>query len=176
MVNKIEYRCGNALQLEVKISTFVFGLQSATQKIVAHETEKLNDKRRSFEHVTQTARKENEACRARLTKPAVSRKTFYASFCPEYDNKDHAFVIYGKIMAMGIMAGKSEWCRHHYFLDVSEIIDLIALDGLTNRCETKDAWYPTILFVINVLLTKNTRRIINCSLNAGTKLLLALKA
>lgn len=82
--------------LEGKISTFVFELELAMQTIVAHETEKLENNRRSFEDVIHTPRKESRAYRARLTKPAVTRKVIHANLRPDHYNDDHVFMIYGK--------------------------------------------------------------------------------
>lgn len=63
--------------------------------IVAHEAEKPEAKRRSFENIIRLARKENEAYCAPLLKPTVNRKTFYVS--PRSDQgKSHAFVMFGK--------------------------------------------------------------------------------
>lgn len=42
------------------------------------------------------ARKEGESCLARLTKPSINRKTFYAHSRPDQDSETHSFIIYGK--------------------------------------------------------------------------------
>lgn len=47
-VNEISYRCCNDFFLEDKIFIVVFELQSAIQRVIAHETEEFDDKRRWF--------------------------------------------------------------------------------------------------------------------------------
>lgn len=47
-VNTIAYCCGNEFSLEDKISTHIFGLQSAIQIIAAPETEEFEDMRGTF--------------------------------------------------------------------------------------------------------------------------------
>lgn len=53
--------------------------------------------RRLFENVNQRARKDGKAyyC-ARPTKPAVSRKVFYASLRSDQGDVDHVFMLHGK--------------------------------------------------------------------------------
>lgn len=75
--NTIAYRCSNAFSLKDKISTFLLWLQSAIQTIVAHETEELDDRRRTFKNLIQIARKEGEACRAHLTKAVKTHDDIY---------------------------------------------------------------------------------------------------
>lgn len=50
-INDIAYQCGIAFPLEDKISTFMFGLQSAIQTIVAQKTIGLDDRGRPFDNV-----------------------------------------------------------------------------------------------------------------------------
>lgn len=95
LVNPIAYHCGNAFSLEDKISTFIFGVQSAIQTIVAHETEELKDTRRTFENFIQIARKEGKSNRARLPKFIVTCEAVYAS--PHRgEDKDETLMMYGK--------------------------------------------------------------------------------
>lgn len=73
-VKEITYRFGNAFSLKEKYSAFIFGLKSNIQTIVADETEELGDRKRSFENLTQIARKVEEAYRARLiNQPLIAR-------------------------------------------------------------------------------------------------------
>lgn len=95
-VNAIACRCGNAFLLENMISTFTTGVQSAIHTAVAYQTEELDDKKRSFENGIQTARKEFDACHARVTKHAVNSESSHASLHHDKISKDHAFLTYNK--------------------------------------------------------------------------------
>lgn len=76
-VNTIRYRCGNVFSLEESILAFVFGLQPAIQKIVAHKVERLSKERRTFENVMKIARKDGETYQARLIKPEALEKNYF---------------------------------------------------------------------------------------------------
>lgn len=93
--NTVAYRCDNAFTLENKISTFVFGLKSAIQTIVAYETEELENTRRIFKNVTQLARKGVDAYRAHLPKSIVAQEALYTS-PRQQEDEDEALLMYGK--------------------------------------------------------------------------------
>lgn len=57
LVHTTAYSCDNAFLVEDKIFKFMFRLQSSFQTTMARETEKLENKRRTFENATKIAEK-----------------------------------------------------------------------------------------------------------------------
>lgn len=94
-VDKIAYRSGSAFRLKDKIPRFVFGLPSAILTIVAHRTEELDGKRKSFKICIQIERKEREAYRVCLNKVAANREDFYVSPQSDQVKIDHMILMYG---------------------------------------------------------------------------------
>lgn len=74
---------------------FIFRLQSTIPTIIAHDTEELEDNRRTSENVTQLEQEKEEAYRARLNKPLVTFETLYTSPFEQEGDGD-APMMYGK--------------------------------------------------------------------------------
>lgn len=62
----------------------------------AHETYKLDEKRRTFGNAIYLARSRSEAHQTYPTKPAVSRKAFYTASRFDQDDRDPALMMHGR--------------------------------------------------------------------------------
>lgn len=65
---------------------FIFGLKSVIGTIVTHKTEKLEDRKRTFETVIQVVRNEGDAYRVRLLKSILACEALHAS--PREEEKE----------------------------------------------------------------------------------------
>lgn len=92
-VSKNAYRCCNAFSSKVKQFAFVFRLQGAISKIVAHGTEEFDDKRRLLKNVIQIAQSDCEPNIACLTKRTL---ICYLPCASLHHDKGKAFMMYQK--------------------------------------------------------------------------------
>lgn len=144
----------------------MFKSRLAIQTIAAHKTEELNDNWQFFENVNQTARKDREAYRARLTKLGFICKVFFLSIWVFIKTiKITRSWCLWKVAIMLTVAHGSRWCRHHELLALLENIVAMDPDELTTRCKTKRTTVLTILFVINMMPNNTIRQIVDCPMD-----------
>lgn len=112
-----------------KTSTFVFGLRSKIQMIIAHKTNAPNHKRRLLKSAIQKARKESEAFCACLLKSIVDREGFYANLRFDQDWEDRLLIMYVK------------WNDHAYSSQQKQVKPPPRIrDHITDYCRNRPGW------------------------------------